>query len=85
MPVFAQIKKLEFLWYTDASKSFVRGCSNKDVRGASDRDRKLIRKFSNTQCVIIQKRVHPKQTLLLVNTLLVCTGRETNALLIKHL
>ena len=66
MAIFAQIKNLVFLLYRDASTSFVRGCSNKDVRGASDRDRKLIRKFSNTQCVNVQKCVHPKQTLLLV-------------------
>ena len=80
MAVFAQIKKLEFLWYTDASKSFVRGCSNKDVRGASDRDRKLIRKFSKTQCVIIQKRVHPNKLSSWSNSLLVCTDGDTNAL-----
>ena len=38
MAIFAQIKKLVFLWYIHASTSFVQGCSNKGVGGASDRE-----------------------------------------------
>ena len=38
MAIFAQIKKFVFLWYMHTSTSFVQGCSNKDVRGASDRE-----------------------------------------------
>ena len=38
MAIFAQIKKLVFLWYMHAPKRFVRGCRNKEVGGASDRE-----------------------------------------------
>ena len=41
---------------------------------------KLIRKSSNTQCVNVQKRVHPNKLSSWSNSLLVCTDGDTNAL-----